>query len=500
MKILTSQQIRDVDAETIKREGISSLELMKRASTAFHNWFLEKYPNKHISILVFSGIGNNGGDGLVIARLLHKSGYNVKVCVVEYSNRYSEDCSHNIRRIKVENISFSKITSGIQIPDIDKFDVVIDAIFGTGLSRDIVGIAETVIKRINFSRVEVLSVDVPSGLFLDKKTTFAIEASETVTFQIPKLALFLPENHLFTGNVTIIDIGLNEQAISETKSDIYFTEKHEIRELLKPLLKYAHKGTEGHALIIGGSLGKNGSVCLSSRAALKAGCGLVTAYMPKCGVPIIQSNFPEAMAIEDVGEHYITSIDFEIEPDAIALGMGMGQNEETQTTMHDFLINNNSPLVIDADGLNILAKHLDWLEHIKPNTILTPHPGELSRLIGEWRDDYDKIQKTKQFAWEYDLIIVVKGAYSLVIDSRNIYMNSTGTPALATAGSGDVLAGIITSLLAQGYAPIDAARVGVYLHGMTSDLTKEKIHPRSFIASDIIDNIGDAYINLEKSS
>lgn len=499
MKILSSQQIRKIDTETIKREAISSLELMKRASTAFYNWFIEKYSNKHTSVLIFSGVGNNGGDGLVIARLLHKSGYNVKVCVIECNNHYSEDCTHNIRRAKAENISFSKITNENQIPDIRKYDVVIDGIFGTGLSREISGIAETVINHINLSRTTVISIDVPSGLFLEKKTTFAIKATETVTFQIPKLALFLPENQSYTGNVTIVDIGLNEQAIAETESDIYFTEKHEIRNLLKPLSKFAHKGTEGHALIVGGSLGKSGSVCLSSRAALKTGCGLVTAYLPKCGVPIIQMNFPEAMAIEDSGEKYIASIKFDIKPDAIGIGIGMGQNEETQSALHDFLLNNHTPLVIDADGLNIIAKNPEWLTLLQPKTIVTPHPGELSRLIGGWDDDYDKIQKTRLFARKYDAVVVVKGAYSLIIDYENIYLNSTGTPALATAGSGDVLTGMITSLLAQGYKPIDAARVGVYIHGMTSDLTGQYIYPKSFIASDIIENIGSAYINLEKS-
>lgn len=500
MKILTSTQIRDVDAETIKREAISSLELMKRASTAFYNWLIEKYSNKNTSVLIFSGVGNNGGDGLVIARLLHKSGYKVKVCVVEYNDYYSDDCAYNIRRAKAENIDFSKVTNERQIPDISKYDVVLDGIFGTGLSREISGIAELVIRRMNESGVAIFSIDVPSGLFLERKTTFAVKATETVTFQIPKLALFLPENNKYTGNVTIIDIGLNEQVISETKSNIYFTEKQDIRSLLKPLSKFSHKGTQGHTLIIGGSIGKSGSVCLSSRAALKTGCGLVTAYVPKCAVQVIQINFPEAMAIEDKGENYITSINFDMKPDAIGLGIGMGQNSKTQMALHDFLEKNNLPLVIDADGLNILADNPEWLKLLQPKTILTPHPGELLRLVGEWSDDYDKIQKTQLFAQKFNLIIVVKGAYSLIIDSENIYVNNTGTPALATAGSGDVLTGMITSLLAQGYDPLDAARMGVYLHGMTSDLTIQNIHPRSFIASDIIGNIGNAYKSLEKST
>jgi len=499
MKILTSEQIRRIDAETIKREGIPSLELMKRAATAFYNRFTERFPDRSIPVLIFSGVGNNGGDGLVIARLLHKSGYGVKVCVVEYSDQYTEDCAHNLRRVKAENIAYTKIKAEKDIPDMNGYEVVIDGIFGTGLSREVNGIAAQVIGRINECNKPVISIDVPSGLFLDRKTSFAVQATETITFQIPKLALYLPENKDFTGDVRIVDIGLNSRAIAEAQSDMYFTETGEIAALLKPLEKFAHKGTEGHALLIGGSLGKTGSVCLASRAALRTGCGLVTAYLPKCGMPVIQSSLPEAMAIEDEHPEHITDIRYSLHPDAVGIGIGMGQHPETQDALHRFLLKNRTPLVIDADGLNILAQHREWVSLLPPKTILTPHPRELSRLIGEWDDDYEKIQKTRLFAREYDLVVVIKGAYSLIIDVERVYLNSTGTPALATAGSGDVLTGMIASLLAQGYTPLNAARVGVCLHGLTANLTREQIHPRSFIAGDIINHIGNAYRKLEKN-
>lgn len=500
MKILTSEQIRRIDAETIKREGIPSLELMKRAATAFYNWFTEMYPNKRLSLSVFAGVGNNGGDGMMIARLLHKSGYNVKVFIVEYSQHYTEDTAHNLRRLKTDNIYHKKILTEKEMPDLSQFDLVIDGIFGTGLSREVSGMAATVIQRINESGKPVISIDVPSGLFLDRRTPFAVRATETVTFQIPKLALYLPENQDYTGNVIIVPIGLNREAIGEAESDFILTEKGKIKALLMPLHKFAHKGTEGHALIVGGSLGKTGSVCLAAKAALKTGCGLITAYLPKCGVPVIQSNFPEAMAIADGGETHLTSILYDLHPDAIGIGVGMGLHEETQQALHDFLQRNNLPLVIDADGLNILAQHREWLSLLPAKTILTPHPKELSRLIGEWRDDYEKIQKTRLFVREHDLVVVVKGAYSLIIDPEHVYLNGTGSPALATAGSGDVLTGMITSLLAQGYDPLQAARVGVYLHGLTAEIGGKHIHPRAFIASDIIENIGNAYRDLEKNN
>jgi hydroxyethylthiazole kinase-like uncharacterized protein yjeF len=498
MKILTSEQIRVVDAETIKREGIPSLTLMKQAATAFFSRFVDKYPRKETAVLIFSGVGNNGGDGIVVARMLHRSGYRVMLCVVEYSDRYSEDCAHNLRRAKAENVPCKKILEDRDIPDPGQYDVVIDAIFGTGLTREVTGVTRRVIDSINESGKPVYSIDMPSGMFSDRMTLFAVRATETITFQIPKLALFLPGNMDYSGNVSIVPIGLNEEAIAETESDIYFTDYEEIRALLKPLVRFAHKGTEGHALIIGGSLGKTGSVCLATKAALKTGCGLVTAYLPKCGMPVIQSFLPEAMAIEDNHPEHISYIGYELLPDAIGIGIGMGQHRETEDALHYFLKHNKTPLVIDADGLNLLAKHRNWMAFLPSKTILTPHPKELSRLIGKWCDDYDKINKTRLFAQKYDLVVVIKGAYSLIIDADNIYMNSTGTPALATAGSGDVLTGMITSLLAQGYKPTEAARVGVYLHGLTADLTQETIHPRSFTADDIIGNIGKAYLHMEK--
>lgn len=498
MKILTSEQIRRVDKETISRAGISSLTLMKQASTAFADWFIANYARKNISVLVLSGIGNNGGDGLMVSRLLHRSGYNVRACVVEYSDRYSDDCAHNLRRVKAENVPFHRIRSAADIPDFKAYDVLIDSIFGTGLSRDVGGIVAEVIQSVNNSGKPVVSVDVPSGLFLDRKTEFAVHATDTITFQIPKLALYLPENAKFVGNVQIVPIGLNEEAIAEKATHTYLTEENDIKKLLKPLSRLAHKGTQGHALLIGGSLGKCGAVILSSKAALKSGCGLVTAYLPKCGVTAIQSYFPEAMAVEDKGADHIVSIEHNVKPDAIGIGMGMGLREETAQAMRKFLEDNTIPLVVDADGLNILSQHPDWLSLLPEGAILTPHPKELQRLIGDWIDDYDKIEKTRSFSLKYGVIVLIKGAYSVIIDGEDLYVNSSGTPALATAGSGDVLTGIITSLLAQGYAPADAVRIGVFLHGLTANITEGVIHPRSFVASDIIDHIGNAYLKLEK--
>lgn len=498
MKILTAEQIREIDLKTTAYENISSLELMKRASKAFFDWFTARFTDKNLPVSIFSGTGNNGGDGLVVARMLHKSGYKVNVFIVEYSQHYSEDCAHNVRRAKVENIFIKKIASTADIPSLSDCEIIVDAVFGTGLNREVAGIAREVIEKINGSGKKIISIDVPSGLSMDGKTHFAVQATETITMQVPKLALYLPDNRNYTGEVHLVNIGLNERAIDDAGTSFYFVTKQEIKDLLKPLGKFAHKGTQGHSLLIGGSIGKIGSVCLASKAALKTGCGLVTAFIPKCGTPVLQSAFPEAMVIEDRNDTHLTGIDFTIHPDAVGTGVGLSELPETQHAFYRFLQLNTAPLVIDADGLNILSKNKEWLALLSSKTILTPHPKELSRLIGEWSEDYEKIHKTREFAKKHRLIIVLKGAYSLIIDPENVYVNSTGTPALATAGSGDVLTGIITSLLAQGYEPLDAAKAGVFIHGLTANLSAAKIHARSFTASDIIDNIGNAYFEIEK--
>jgi ADP-dependent NAD(P)H-hydrate dehydratase len=276
-----------------------------------------------------------------------------------------------------------------------------------------------------------------------------------------------------------------------------YIDKNEILKCYKPIDKYTHKGIQGHALLIGGSYGKMGAVCLSSKAALKTGCGLVTAFIPKCGYEIVQISIPEVMVFTDVQEKFISNITFDIVPQAVGIGPGIGQEQATQKAFHEFLKTNKVPLVIDADALNILSQNKSWLSLLQPKTILTPHPKELERLIGKWNSDVEKLEKTMAFSKQYHLIIVMKGAPTHIIDGDIIYENTTGNAALATAGSGDVLTGIITSLLAQSYEPINAAILGVYLHGLTADIALPETGYQSFIASDVISNIGKAYLSLE---
>jgi len=276
-----------------------------------------------------------------------------------------------------------------------------------------------------------------------------------------------------------------------------FVDREEILKRYKSIDKYAHKGTQGHALIIGGSYGKIGAACLSSKAALKAGCGLVTAFVPACGYQIVQIAIPEVMVLTDSQQNYISDIQFDFQPNAIGLGPGLGKHAATQKAVFEFLKTNKAPLIIDADALNILSENKSWLSLLHANTILTPHPKELERLIGIWNSETDKMQKAIAFSVEYHLIIVMKGAPTKIIDGATIYENTTGNPALATAGTGDVLTGMITSLLAQSYNPLDAALIAVYLHGRTADIALPQTGYQSFIASDVISNIGKAYLSIE---
>lgn len=278
---------------------------------------------------------------------------------------------------------------------------------------------------------------------------------------------------------------------------ITLIDQHQIAKRYQPILPTTHKGMQGHCLLIGGSYGKMGSICLSSKAAITSGCGLVTAYVPQCGYEIVQIAVPEVMVLTDVQEKIISSIEFGFVPNAIGIGPGLGQDSATQQGLYAFLKQNTIPLVIDADALNILALHPDWLDLLPSQTIITPHWKELERLIGQWHSEAERFEKTKAFSTKYDLVVVMKGAPTHIIYGDLVYQNTTGNAALATAGSGDVLTGIITSLLAQSYEPINAALLGVYLHGLTADIALPETGYHSFIASDSISYLGKAFLTLE---
>ena len=497
MKIFNAQQIRQADKATIERQGISSLQLMDRAANEVFLWLKGKFPERDTVFDIYCGQGNNGGDGLVIGRLLYEEGYKTIINIIETGGTPTDDFSFNLDKLSEASIA---VNTGEQYDNTKGNHVIIDALFGIGLTRELAPKVKDVIQKINNTKnATIVSIDVPSGLFLDKKTEFAVQSDVVLTFQFTKLAFYLSGNKDFINDVGILNIGLDTAYIDATPANYIFIEKSEANNRYKPMHAHAHKGTQGHALIIGGSYGKIGAVCLSAKAALKSGCGLVTAYIPKCGYEIVQSTFPEAMVLTDHQEH-IEDIDFQFEPKAIGIGPGIGQHPDTQRAIGDFLKTNKTSLVIDADALNILSHNKEWLTQLPENTILTPHPKELERLMGSWEDDFDKLEKMKAFSKKYRLILIGKDANTIIVHNDLVYINSTGNAGLATGGSGDVLTGIITGLLAQSYSPVDAAIFGVYLHGLSADIGARETSKQAFIASDILKYLGKAYLEIESGT
>ncbi|MBW1296871.1 NAD(P)H-hydrate dehydratase, partial [Aquimarina litoralis] len=502
MKIFSADQMRKADEITIQTQNITSLDLMERASTQIFNVLHQRLQGAPIPIHVFCGIGNNGGDGLVISRLLVEHGYHVKTYIVNFSDKRSQNFLVNYDRLKeIASEWPTQLKSEEDLPEISPQDMVIDAIFGIGLNRPIVPWVINLIKHINAARSFTLSIDVPSGLYADKAPDDkegVIYASTTVTFQLPKLIFFLPETGQYSQDLEVIDIGLSREFISQTPGFAELIGKNEVLSLYRPRHKFAHKGDYGHCLIVGGSYGKMGSVVLATEAALRIGAGLATSFIPECGYEILQTSIPEAMVITDDEDDYISEIKYDIAPTAIGIGIGLGTHEKTIKGFEAFLKNHKSGLVIDADAINILSLEKELLQYLPPKSVLTPHPGELKRLVGDWKDDFDKIEKVKAFSNAYDCIVVVKGANSLIIYKDQIYVNTSGNPGMATAGSGDVLTGIITGLIAQGYDPLHAAVFGVYLHGSAGDLAIQNTGYQGLLASDIVGHIGKSYLELFK--
>ncbi|MCM5663447.1 NAD(P)H-hydrate dehydratase [Galbibacter mesophilus] len=503
MKIFSIEQIRLADKLTIERQHITSDALMERAGVAIFNWIKQQLPTKEVKINIFCGIGNNGGDGLVVARHLLEQGYNIEVYVVNFSDKRSKDFLLNFDRIKELKLWPKLLSQDTEIPNISSQDVVIDAIFGIGLNRPADDWVANLINEINTSGAFVLSVDIPSGLYMDKvpsEKDAVIEADFTLTFQLPKLIFLLPETGKYTRYWDILDIGQDPKFLEEEESNMVYVDKKDVLSFYKSRSRFSHKGTYGHALVIGGSHGKVGAVLMSSEAALHAGAGLVTAFVPECGYQTLQTAFPEAMVLTDEEENFVTKIDYDIEPSAIGIGPGMGTHEKTVKAISNFLRKNKKPMVIDADALNIIAENNDLLTYLNGKAILTPHPKELERLIGKWNDDFEKLEMVKSFSKDYNLVMVVKDAYTAVVYGDQLFFNSTGNPGMATGGSGDVLTGIITGLVAQKYSLLQAAILGVYIHGRAGDLAVMRSGVEALTATDIIDFTGDAFLDLHKKN
>ena len=492
MKIFSVEQTSALDAYTIQNEPISSLDLMERASTAFVRWFCEQFVNTR-PISIFCGKGNNGGDGLAIARLLCQKSYCVKVFIIEHSENSSEDFQANQLRLK-NHLDATIIRSREDLPSFHANEIFIDALLGSGLSRPATGILADVINFLNYAPNKVISVDIASGLYIDKQndTDDAIVKPHcTVSFQLPKLAFMMPQNAAFVGNWHIVDIGLNEEYIKSTPTSFYYSDKFSAEAKVTPRQKFSHKGTFGHALIFAGSYGKMGAAVLSGRACLRSGVGLLSIHIPACGYDIMQISVPEAMVTVDPEFKYLSTPPDLESYSAIGIGPGIGQDDFTVKMLEELIKKIKAPLIIDADALNILSQNPSLLDKLPKETILTPHPKEFQRLAGKSDNEYHRLELARNFAKKHNVIICLKGANTAVVLSNgDVHFNSTGNAGMATGGTGDVLTGIITALLAQGYSPSTAAILGVYEHGLAGDKAAEKKGQSALIASDVIDCLG----------
>ncbi len=503
MKLFGSDQIKQIDEYTINEEPVGSIDLMERAAGQILIWYLQKF-DRSKRIFIFAGPGNNGGDGLALARLLNSNRYEPVVCYVEFTEKTTEDWKTNLNRLKTEtNVEIKYISGTDQIPVISGNDVIIDAIFGTGITRPAEGLAGDVIRFINQSGATVISVDIPSGMFGEDNSgndyDKVVSADFTLSFQFPKLSFMFAENAVRLGEWIILPIGLSPNAIRNTVSPYVFLEKKDVAELLRKRNKFDHKGIFGHGLLVSGSYGKMGAAILGAKAALRTGIGLITCQAPLCGVDPLQTAIPEAMVIPDQNEIHITGVANTDSFSAVGAGPGIGTDPETQRAIYKLLKQCKKPMVIDADGLNILSLNPTWLTIIPEGTILTPHPKEFERLAGKSANSWLRLMRQIEFAKEHRCVIILKGAHTSVATSDGrVFFNSTGNPGMAKAGSGDTLTGIILSLLSQGYKPEEAAILGVYLHGLAGDIAVEESSYESIIATDIINNVSKAFNRLRE--
>ncbi len=484
IKIFPAEKIKQIDRLTIERQNITSADLMERAVERLLPYVLREINTKQ-KILIYAGVGNNGGDGLVLARKLVEKGFDVKVLIVRFSDKVSEDFSINYHKLTGLGVSVSDFRGNERI----NADVIIDAIFGVGLNRPAAGISALAIDQINSMGVSVLSIDMPSGLFADfpnKAEHAIIRASKVYTFQFPKLSFFFKENSGYVPTFEIIDIGLDKEVIDQTETDKFFLIKPEKMPMRKP---FASKWDFGHVLVIGGSLGKAGSVGFAAAGAYYAGAGWTSVYVPKNIISPIQSAFPEIMCIQGKGKNFLKKIELQDSRFAVAIGPGLGTEKQTVSAFEEFIVNYESPLVLDADALNILANNKKLLDDLPAGSVLTPHKFEFQRLNSKWEDGLDKIQKAKNFSEKYQSVLVLKGQYTLITDGKEVYFNSTGNPALAKAGSGDVLTGLIAGFLAQGGCSMKAALQAVWLHGKAADEWVRKYDEKVFSPIDLIQEL-----------
>lgn len=499
MKILTAAQQQELDRRTMENEPISSIDLMERAAFRYTAKLLPCLSSK-TTVGILCGPGNNGGDGLVIARLLSQENFKVNCYFVALSEKGSDEFEENRSRLTTTSVKWITLDSEKSIEKAEwKEPVFIDAIFGTGLSRPAEGLAETVIKKINKEQKRVFAVDVPSGMFCDApndEDDAIIKAYKTFTFHAPKISFFYPEQGPYCGDFEVIDIGLDSEAANDQKSKLNMITKDQLKHLRMSRSRFSHKGTYGHAGIIAGSHSKMGAALLSSESALKTGVGLVTAFTPESGSIAFNTRIPSVM-LNHTGSKQCININFN-ENIIYGIGPGLGTSDTVKKAMTEFLYLANEPIVLDADALNIISLNKELLKDVPNGSILTPHPKEFERLVGSFENSYDRTKKQSEFSKEYKVYIVLKDTFTIISTPEgDLFINPFGCSGMATGGSGDVLTGMITGLLAQGYSSLSATIFGVGLHGLSGEEAAKNRGEEAMSSEDLINYISAGFSRLD---
>lgn len=503
MKIFTSAQIHELDQYTIDHEPIRSIDLMERAAKALTRGIESVWP-ADTPIVAFAGPGNNGGDALAVSRMLSADGYRVSVYLFNIHNHLSEECATNKQRLIEENKTetFTEITMNFDPLELNEGDLVVDGLFGSGLNKPLSGGFSTLVKYINQSPARVVSLDIPSGLMCEDNTynirQNIIKADLTLTLQQKKLSMLMADNQVYIGKLKVLDIHLSPEYIHQKDCEYKILEEEDVKSRILPRRDFAHKGTMGSALLVAGSYGMAGAAVLSAKACLRSGAGKVYIHTPRRNYNIMQISVPEAVMQMDREENYFSEAVDTHDIDALGIGPGLGQEEDTAIAVIAQIRRSTCPVIIDADAINILANHRAWLQQLPTDIILTPHPREFDRLYGSMSNGcYERLEKARKLSRVLQAYIILKGHYSaLCLPNGHVEFNPTGNSGMATAGSGDVLTGIITGLLARGYHQADACRVGMYLHGYAGDLAAQELGKESLIASDLIKYLPKAFMEL----
>lgn len=504
IKIPSAQQFRELDQQTILEQQISSYDLMERASAAMVRQITSLWPHSdRTSFAIFAGPGNNGGDALATARFLSNKGYAVSAYLFNIGGKLSSDCETNRDRLsECSGIKFTEITAQFEPPQFGPDTIVVDGLFGTGLKAPLSGGFASLVKFINRSASTVISIDIPSGLMCDGLSgipqSAIVRATHTFTFQLPKKSMYFAESQEYIGHLHIVDIQLSQKATEALQSAASELELSDISQLIRPRAPFGHKGTFGHGLLIAGKYGMAGSSILAAQACLRSGIGKITVHTPNINNSILQIAVPEAVLDHDVADNIFTTRVDATPYNAVAIGPGIGTDQITALAFIEQVRSTHAPLIIDADGINILSEHPNWINELPAGSILTPHPGEWARLLQKKADSATALAEAESLAVKKHLYIILKGHRTAICTPEGkTYFNSTGNSGMATAGSGDVLTGILLSLLAQGYSRETACCLGTYLHGLSGDLAAAQTGEESLIASDLIRFLPQAFQYLK---